>query len=128
MKLREQGVDATFPMSFVKEHLGTSHSTLYREIKRGNFPAAIKAGHMSSWRFSEIEAYRLGTPKNTVAEAPQARDKELPAGGGVPRAAERSQRQFRPPSSESEAVRTSARQTLSEHLADRARDLKRSTS
>lgn len=60
MKSLEQGVDPTLKMPFIKVHLDLSHSTIYRELKRGRFPPPIKHGKAVTWLFSQIEAYRLG--------------------------------------------------------------------
>lgn len=56
----QQGSDPNVKMPFIEEHLDLSHSTVYRELKRGVFPPPIRRGKSVSWLFSQIEAYRLG--------------------------------------------------------------------
>lgn len=59
-QLRNQGVDPSLKLPFIKAYTGKSHSTIYREIARGKFPPPIRHGKSVSWLFSHVDAYRLG--------------------------------------------------------------------
>jgi predicted DNA-binding transcriptional regulator AlpA len=37
--------------------LQRSRASIYRDIARGAFPKALKLGHSSRWRQSEVDAY-----------------------------------------------------------------------
>ena len=60
IQLRNQGVDSSLKLTFIKAYTGKSHSTIYREIARGKFPPPIRHGKSVSWLMSHIDAYRLG--------------------------------------------------------------------
>lgn len=108
-RLREQGIDATVKMPFIKKHLQISHSTIYREIARGNLSRPIKVGHASVWRFSQVEAYRLGTSNRTEGseELASATKKSMPNVGHASNAIS-SQRPLAQPKLESKLSSTFA--------------------
>ena len=56
----EAGLDPTVKLPFVATHTQRSPATLYRDIASGHLPKPTKVGRSSSWRFSDVEAYRAG--------------------------------------------------------------------
>ena len=48
----------------LRDELGCSRATLYRDIASGRLPKPTKVGRSSRWRFSDIELYRGGTSSN----------------------------------------------------------------
>jgi len=51
----KQPGDRLVDMKTVCEILCRSRASIYRDIERGDFPAAIKLGHSSRWRQSDLE-------------------------------------------------------------------------
>jgi predicted DNA-binding transcriptional regulator AlpA len=49
--------DALITLSTLVEMLQRSRASLYRDIKRGEFPKQIKLGNSSRWIRSEVEDY-----------------------------------------------------------------------
>jgi prophage regulatory protein len=57
MHYAQQTCDTLIPVSAVIETLQRSRASIYRDIKRGTFPKALKLGGSSRWRRSEVDAF-----------------------------------------------------------------------
>lgn len=58
------GDDPQIRIGFMVEFLGASPATIYRKLKVGKFPAPVKRGTLSFWKFSEVKNYRDGKSTN----------------------------------------------------------------
>lgn len=53
-------IDALVNSQFIARHTGRAVSSIYRDIKNGLLPKAIKQGGSSRWSFAAVEAYAHG--------------------------------------------------------------------
>lgn len=58
--LKTAGLDPDVDMQFLIAYLRESRPTIYRKMKKGQFPPSQKRGGSVFWRMSVIERYRLG--------------------------------------------------------------------
>ena len=66
-------IDRMIRIREVEQVTGLSHTTIYRMIGRGDFPAPIMVGKRAArWKLSEVMAYVDGCPRGAEGEAAAA--------------------------------------------------------
>lgn len=58
--MRDAGLDPDLDMNFLIGYLPEGRATIYRKLKKKQFPPPLKRGGKVIWRLSVIEKYRLG--------------------------------------------------------------------